>query len=245
MDKNSKKIKEEFGFDSELEAVKEYSLLNQEFMSFNYPLISDEVINRLNIKKACLLDIGTGLGSLACEFAKRLEGSKVYGIDISSQMLDQARKNSQEKNLADMRFLLSDVHNLEFEDAFFDLAVSFGVLHHLKDVRRSFFEIKRVLKEGGSAFIYDLRKDAPPEVVSEIVQQMPPLHQKAFLESIKEALTNSFIEDILKDMDLREYSLARPSYSRQAILKNKDSLRQSKLLGRRFNEILVEVYFKK
>lgn len=49
MTKESKKIMEEFGFESEHLAVKEYSFLNRDFMYSNYPLISDEIISKLNL----------------------------------------------------------------------------------------------------------------------------------------------------------------------------------------------------
>ena len=92
MQRESKKIKEEFGFDSEAEAVKEYHSLNREFMHLNYPLIADEIISRLNLEKGTILDIGTGLGSLAFEFARRLPQAKVYALDIELELEEGIRK---------------------------------------------------------------------------------------------------------------------------------------------------------
>lgn len=245
MTKESKKIKEEFGLESEALAVKEYSLLNRDFMYPNYPLISDEIVSKLNLNKSFILDIGTGLGSLAFEFAKRLTSSQVYGIDISQDMLKEAKRLVTEKKVSNLNFIFGDVHNLEFKDEFFDLVVSFGVLHHLKDLRLALSEIKRVLKKEGSAFIYDLRKDAPLNAIWEIAKEMSPVQQAAFLESVREAVETPYIEGILKDLRIQEYSLSSPEYSRQTIIKNKNLLRESKFLGKKFNEILVEIYFRK
>lgn len=245
MIKEGKKIKEEFGFESEELAVKEYSLLNRDFMYPNYPLISDEIVSKLNLNKSFILDIGTGLGSLAFEFAKRLTSSKVYGIDISEDMLKEAKRLVTEKNLSNLEFILGDVHNLKFKDDFFDLVVSFGVLHHLKDLRLVFGEIKRVLKKEGTAFIYDLRKDAPANVISGIAKELPFSQRRAFLESAREAQDVSYIEGILKNLRIQEYSLSSPEYSRKTIIKNKNLLRESKFLGKKFNEIIVQIYFRK
>jgi len=220
-------------------------VLNRDFMYSNYPLISDEIISKLNLNKSFILDIGTGLGNLAFEFAKKLTFSKVYGIDISEDMLKEAKRLVTAENLPNLEFVLGDVHNLEFKDEFFDLVVSFGVLHHLKDLRLAFSEIKRVLKKEGSAFIYDLRKDAPVNVISEIAKELSSSQKRAFLESVRQAQELSYIGGILKNLRIQEYSLSSPKYSRQTIIKNKNLLRESKFLGKEFNEVMLQIYFRK
>lgn len=237
----SKKIGEEFGLASEAEAVKEYSLLNKDIMYPNYPLIASELILTLNLNQVRIVDIGTGLGSLAFEFAKRLTSSKVYGIDISGDMLKEAKSRKVRENISNVEFKRADAQRLGFEDNFFDLVVSFGVLHHIKDIKKVFLEITRVLKAGAVAFIYDLRKDAPEEVVSEIAKHMPSLQSKAFLESVKEACEISYLENILSSLNIKEYTLSYPKFSRKALIENKDILRMSKFMSREFNKLLVQI----
>ena len=241
----SKKIKHEFGFDDEARAVKEYAALNKDFMYSNYPLIACQIISTLDLDGGKILDIGTGLGSFASEFAVRLPEAQVFGIDISQDMLNKARLSASEKKLKNVIFSLSDARKLEFEDNFFDVVVSFGVLHHIKDLSLVFAEVKRVLKENGVAFIYDLRGDSPTDILQEISLSMSPLHKKAFLESVQEAHEYSYIENLLSNLGLAEYYLSYPHFSRETIFKNKEILRKSALLGKRFNEILLEIYFKK
>lgn len=245
MPETGKKIKEEFGLTDESAAVKEYGVLNSDFMYANYPLIADEIISRLNLAQGAILDIGTGLGTLAMELAKRLPQAVIWGVDISEEMLKQARKNADEKKANNIRFLACDVHKMPFRDLSFDLIVSFGVLHHLRDVRPVFSGMKDALKPGGAAYVYDLKRDAPEDIVSEIASVMSPLQRKAFLESVEESLKESHLENILQASGFSEYALLTPQYSRKTLIKNKDLLRSSKFMGERFNKILFECFLKK
>ena len=245
MDRESKKISEEFGLSSESEAVKEYLCLNRDFMYSNYPLIADEIIATLHREKSCILDMGTGLGSLAREFAKRLPACRVYGIDISGEMLAEAQNINASEKVSNLTLMLSDINCMSFTDNVFDGIVSFGVLHHLRTVTKAFLEIRRVLKEGGEAFLYDLRKNPPGEVVTEVAEGMPPSQKRAFLASVKEGLDVSYIETVVHGLGVSRYSLSYPAYSRATIVKNKSVLQASRLLGKRFNQLLVMIYLQK
>lgn len=239
--KQGKRIKEEFGFVSEAQAVKDYHLLQRDLMYANYPLIADELIARLRLSGGAILDVGTGLGSLALAFAERLPESRVYGIDISPQMLEAARAAAQGKGLNNVQFLCGDAQQIVFPDNFFDLVVSFGVLHHLPDLRRAFSEIKRVLKGNHAAYVYDLRKDAPQSIVTEIAAGMSPTQRQAFWASVKAAYEISELEAVVRSLGVRKYALSGPKFARQTIIKNIRMLKESKFSGERFNHILVEI----
>jgi ubiquinone/menaquinone biosynthesis C-methylase UbiE len=245
MENESKRISEEFGLASESEAVKEYRCLNRDFMYANYPLIADEIIAGLRREKPCILDMGTGLGSLARECAKRLPAGRVYGIDISAEMLDEAQAINATETVSNLTLMRSDITCMAFADNTFDGIISFGVLHHLGAVADAFSEVSRVLKEGGQAFLYDLRKNPPEEIVTEIADQMPPSQKRAFLESVREGLDLSTIESAVKSLGFACYSLSYPSYSRATIVKNKSVLHASRFLGKRFNQLLVMIYLQK
>jgi ubiquinone/menaquinone biosynthesis C-methylase UbiE len=245
MDRENKKISEEFGLSSESEAVKEYLCLNRDVMYSNYPLIADEIIMKSNQEKRCILDIGTGLGSLAREFAKRLPACRVYGIDISGEMLAEAHRINTSEDISNLTLMLSDINHMAFEGNAFDGIVSFGVLHHLSTLRKAFSEIRRVLKERGEAFLYDLRKDPPQEVVAEIADGMSLSHKRAFLESVREGLDVSYIEAIVQGLGFTRYSLSYPTFSRATVVKNKSILQASRFLGKRFNQLLIMIYLQK
>lgn len=244
MPEAGKKIKEEFGLQDEAQAVQEYSTLISAVMYPNYPLIADEVLSRLQRMPGRILDIGTGLGTLAMEFAKRLPQSQILGVDLSIEMLQEAQKKASEKS-SHLKFIACDVHKFCLQDLSFDLVVSFGVLHHLHDLEAVFSGVRSLLGPGGVAYIYDLKKEAQPDIVSEIAAVMSPLHRKAFLESVEESFSEDHLRNTLAHAGFSAYSLSSPKFSRSTLIKNKEVLRQSSFLGERFNHILWECCLKK
>ncbi len=54
-----------------------------------------------------------------------------------------------------------DAENLEYPDQCFDLAIGFGVLHHVMKYPRSASELERVLKPGGRAVFHETLWDNP------------------------------------------------------------------------------------
>ncbi|MCX7661281.1 MAG: class I SAM-dependent methyltransferase, partial [Candidatus Omnitrophica bacterium] len=125
--KDSRKIKEEFGI-SEEEAVLEYQEIT-EILKITYILLAEEIF-LLARSKIRILDLGTGLGNLARELAKRYPEAEIFGLDISSEILKEAMRIKE--NPLNLKFLLMDVHNLDFSDNSIDLISSYGSLHHWK-----------------------------------------------------------------------------------------------------------------
>jgi ubiquinone/menaquinone biosynthesis C-methylase UbiE len=103
-----------------------------------------------------VLDIGTGSGCLAIELAKARPDWQIIGIDISEEMLNLARQNAAESNLADrIDFQRASAEALPFIDGYFDLVTSNASLHLWSDSRKIFKEIARVTAPGGYCQIWD------------------------------------------------------------------------------------------
>ena len=103
------------------------------------------------------LDVGCGPGRLAVILAREAPGLTVTGLDISPGMIEVARRRAEAAGLAGrVHFDVGDVAAMPYPDERFDLVVSTFSLHHWKDPQRGLAEIRRVLKPGGQACIYDL-----------------------------------------------------------------------------------------
>ena len=106
------------------------------------------------IHSFAILDIGCGPGDLAAMLAKRLPQVRVVGLDLSPSMVELARERHGAEGR--LRFEAGDAASLPFEAQSFDLVVSTLSLHHWPDPGAAFGEMRRVLRPGGAAFIYDL-----------------------------------------------------------------------------------------
>jgi SAM-dependent methyltransferase len=79
-------------------------------------------------------------------------GAKVYGIDISSSILKEAKQLFID-NQKSHKFVVSDVRNICFADNSFDYIYSMGTVEHFPDSLTAVKECFRVLKKGGTAII--------------------------------------------------------------------------------------------
>jgi SAM-dependent methyltransferase len=101
----------------------------------------DVVLAKLRSEKELkILSVGCGTGE---EIKVLRDYGKVYAIDIEAKALALVPDElCEEKRLA-------DVCRIPYTDDFFDLAVSFDILEHVKDDVRAVREISRVLKDDG------------------------------------------------------------------------------------------------
>ncbi|REJ82360.1 MAG: bifunctional demethylmenaquinone methyltransferase/2-methoxy-6-polyprenyl-1,4-benzoquinol methylase UbiE [Bacteroidetes bacterium] len=110
------------------------------------------------IKPAFILDIATGTGDFALE-AMRLKPEKIFGIDISADMLAIGKKKITDKKLTGrIELLEGDSENLIFQDNKFDaVIVAFGV-RNFENLEKGLSEMLRVLRPGGKTVILEFSK---------------------------------------------------------------------------------------
>jgi ubiquinone/menaquinone biosynthesis C-methylase UbiE len=117
-----------------------------------------EYLDSMNIDSAgSVLDLGCGTGFAAREIAKRSDfKGQVTGIDISSPLIEQARKLAGEEGLDDrVEFQVGDSRSLELNDSSFDVVIAHTLISHLPDPDTLVEEMKRLAKPGGYIGIFD------------------------------------------------------------------------------------------
>ncbi len=102
-----------------------------------------------------VLDVGSGIGSLAFEIAQRNAKSRVVGIDPSAEYVAYA--NSRNDFPARISFQIGDAQELHFADATFRCSLSLLVFNFIPDPGKALGEVCRVTESGGwvSAAVWD------------------------------------------------------------------------------------------
>jgi len=98
-----------------------------------------------------VLDVGTGTGDFISVLKNLFSNSEIAGVDPDRESLQKAKQN-----YPGIKFYESSAENLMFAYNTFDVVSISMALHHLKNVKRSLLEIKRVLKPGGWLIVAEL-----------------------------------------------------------------------------------------
>jgi ubiquinone/menaquinone biosynthesis C-methylase UbiE len=128
---------------------------------FFFPETAKRLVAHLDLEPHHhLLDVCTGTGAVALTAAEILSEGRVFGIDLSSGMLQQAENKAAEKNLDNTEFRQMDVDDLEFPEDTFDVATSSFGLFFLEDMTRALANIAGTVKPGGRIAITSFAGDA-------------------------------------------------------------------------------------
>jgi ubiquinone/menaquinone biosynthesis C-methylase UbiE len=124
-----------FGFDQEeiLEEKLEHRVMG-------------EAIRAIATPEATVMDIGCGACRVA-RLVKRTSGATTVGLDLSLESLRAAGEHSPGP------LVRGDNLQLPFRSDSADLVVSNGVIHHTPDAKRSFMELARITRPGGTLVV--------------------------------------------------------------------------------------------
>ena len=96
-----------------------------------------------------VLDIGCGTGQSARDAARLASEGSVLGVDLSTQMLDEARRRAAAEGLTNVTFEHADAQVHPFDAGGYDTAISrFGAMF-FADAPAAFANIARALRPGG------------------------------------------------------------------------------------------------
>ncbi len=124
-----------------------------------------------------VLDVACGPGAFVLAIAPRVRFA--LGIDLTPEMLRQARQFQAEKQIANVAFARGDADSLPFPDASFDLVSCQHAFHHITKPEPVLQEMIRVTKPEGRLLILDPlapESDAKFELYNHIERLRDPSH---------------------------------------------------------------------
>jgi arsenite methyltransferase len=104
-----------------------------------------------------VLDLGSGGGIDVILSARRVGPTgKAYGLDMTPEMLDLARRNAAEAAVPNVEFLAGNIEDIPLPDSSIDVVISNCVINLSVDKPAVFAEMHRVLRSGGRVGVSDV-----------------------------------------------------------------------------------------
>jgi arsenite methyltransferase len=149
-----------------------------------------------------VLDLGSGGGIDVLLSAKRVGPmGKAYGLDMTDEMLELARRNQEEAGIGNVEFLKGYIEEIPLPDASVDVIISNCVINLSVDKQRVFHEMVRVLRPGGRLRVTDV-------VSSDALSEEERAQRGSYVGCIAGALSFSEYQSGLREAGLIDISIS-------------------------------------
>lgn len=98
-----------------------------------------------------VLDLGCGYG-WHCIYAAEQGAVQVLGIDLSSKMIEEAKKRNAAEQI---KYRICGIEEYEYPEDMWDCVVSNLALHYVDDIEKIYQKVHRTLKPGG-VFLFNI-----------------------------------------------------------------------------------------
>ncbi len=149
--------------------------------------IAQDVQRFVSLRGRAVLDVGCQTGALPIALAHL--GAAVTGVDVDEKLLRGARLRA-EGHGASARFAVARAEALPFDDARFDVVTFVDVLEHVADPRATMREIARVLRPGGTLYLFAPNRLSPSLLWSD------PHYQLAGVSALPERLGRFYVTKV-------------------------------------------------
>jgi len=139
----------------------------------------------LDMSSGKVLDIGCGAGNYPVKLAHQLSNFDCTLVDLSQPMLDKAYERLQGLTSGKVEIIKGDFRTVALKENSYDVIIATAVLHHLRDDQdweQAFEKLYRLLKKGGSLWIFDLVIQDHEAIQHLIYHQ----HYVAYLTNLKD-----------------------------------------------------------
>jgi SAM-dependent methyltransferase len=158
-----------------------------------------------------VLDLGAGGGFDVFLAAKQVgPKGKVYGVDMTPEMVSKARNNAAKNDYRNVEFLLGEIEHLPLPNSSVDVIISNCVVNLSTNKENVFNEAFRVLKDGGRLAISDMvaYKPLPREMID---------NKELYCNCISGAITIMELKNILAKSGFTDVEIEPQENSRMFI----------------------------
>lgn len=157
-------------------------------------------ISLANLRKGeIVLDLGSG-GGIDVFISSKFVGEtgKVYGLDMTDEMLELANMNKEKSGIKNVEFLKGYIEDIPLDDESIDVITSNCVINLSENKRDSLKEAYRVLKKGGRLAIADIvqLKSVSDEIKNNVLMWMGCIAGALTIEEYREFLEDAGFSDI-------------------------------------------------
>ncbi|WP_333802385.1 class I SAM-dependent methyltransferase [Sphingobacterium multivorum] len=193
---------------------------------WNMELITDAIVS-LYPNAQNILDIGCGAGNYDVKLLQKLESNpNVSLLDLSQPMLNRAKERVGKLTNGEIHLIKGDFRTAALEEDKFDVIIAISVLHHLrddKDWENAFGKLFRLLRTGGSVWIFDLIEQNNEQLQKLIYREK----YGEYLTSLKDEQYRDHVFDYIEHEDTPRSLIYQLNLLTQVGFKNVDVLHKN------------------